>query len=282
MNRIPSCVLAALLTSVALAAGDIIKIESRDGRTIEVTVLALENDSVRVKKADGNEFSIPLSSLSEDSAKRVKELEIAAAPAEGDLPMVKVHNEDLSDEEHKYLEVLYQAMKDHRFEEDFKPGAPKTLALKEKLDAIVNPLDQIHGKLTVKDRCARLLAIMRHELKGGSIMAGIGAASCLTRIDGSEATESMFQALDGNLSEAAELECQRGIGERCTGEVMDRVLVMFMSTDPKIKRTGGYTLIEIKTKAQLDELREKAATVVNTEEAKDRLQAVYALTRNVK
>ena len=282
MNFIPSFILASLFASAALATGDILKIESRDGRMIEVTVLAVENESVRVKKADGKEFEIPLANLSEESVGRIRQIAKAEALAQGDLPMVKVHNEDLSAEEHKYLEVLYQAMKDHRFEENFKPGEPKTLALKEKLDAIVNPLDQIHGKLTVKDRCARLLAIMRHELKGGSVMAGIGAASCLTRIDGSEATESMFQALEGNLSEAAELECQRGIGERCTGEVMDRVLVMFMSTDPKIKRTGGYTLIEIKTKAQLDELREKAATVVNTEEAKDRLQAVYALTRNAK
>ena len=34
--------------------------------------------------------------------------------------------------------------------------------------------------------------------------------------------------------------------------------------------------------ALLDELREKAATVVNTAEAKDRLQAVFTLTRNAR
>jgi hypothetical protein len=273
--------LAALFTSAALATGDIMKIESRDGRMIEVTVLAVENDSVRVKKADGKEFSIPLSSLSEDSAKRVKELEIAAAPAEGDLPSVKVQTEPLSPEESGLLEKLYPALDKCLYAEMIKPGEPETLKLRAELDAILKSLSEINGKLTLKDRCDRLLAVIRHKLEGGSVAAANGAASCLTQIKEPEATESMFQALEGNLSEAAELECNRGIGERCTGEVMDRVLLMFMSTDPKVKAKGGYTLTEIKTKAQLDELREKAATVVNTEEAKDRLQAVYALTRNV-
>ncbi|MFM2198203.1 MAG: hypothetical protein RLZZ505_1635 [Verrucomicrobiota bacterium] len=282
MNRTPSCVLAALFTSAALATADIIKIESRDGRTIKVTVLAVENESVRVKKADGKEFSIPLSSLSEDSAKRVKELELAAAPAEGELPLVKVQTEPLSPEESGLLESLYPALDKCLYAEMVRPGEPETLKMRVEADAILKSLAVIHGKLTVKDRCARLLAVIRHELQGKSVSASIGAASCLTQIKDSEATESMFQALEGNLSEAAELECNRGIGERCTGEIMDRVLIMFMSTDPKVKAIGGYTLTEITTKAQLDELREKAATVVNTAEAKDRLQAVYALTRNVK
>ena len=78
------------------------------------------------------------------------------------------------------------------------------------------------------------------------------------------------------------MECQRGLGERCTGKVLDQLLEMFMSSDTKTRGQGGFALTYITTKAQLAELKERAKTVVNTAESQDRLNAVFVLTRNVK
>lgn len=282
MNRVVPCVFLSLSTSFVLTAADVMKIENREGRMIEVTVLAVENEFVRVRKADGKEFNIPLSSLSEESVKQVKAMEVATAPTGDAGPVVKAKTEPLSAEEKTLLESLYPAMDKCLYAEMLNPGDPKALALRTEFDAILQSLAKIHGQLGVQDRCERLLAIIRHQLDGGSLPASNGAASSLTQIKGPEATATMFEALAGNLSEAAEIECQRGLAERCTGEVMDKLLTMFMSTDPKIKANGGFTLAKIPTRAQLDELREKAATVVNTAEAKDRLQAVFTLTRNAR
>ena len=57
---------------------------------------------------------------------------------------------------------------------------------------------------------------------------------------------------------------------------------MFISSDSKTRSRGGFAFTYITTKAQLAELKERAKTVVTTEEALDRLKAVFALTRNLK
>ena len=282
MDRIAARVFLTLLASAAMAAGDSVKIESRDGRLIEVTVLAVEEESVRVRKADGKEFAIPLSNLSEESVKRIKGMAEPDAPAEGGLPVVKDHTEDLTAGEIKCFEDLHPVLREYRDEVMFKPDEPKTLALKAELDAIMGRLDAIHGGLSAQERCERLMAVMRQEMRGGTVSASIGAGSCLAQMKGPEATASLFKVIEADLWEATETECIHGLGERCTGEVMDKVLEWFMHPDPKFKARGGYALTKIKTKAQLEELKGKAATVVNTEEAKDRLRAVLTFTRNVR
>lgn len=283
MIRINLHAFLILIVSTTLAVSEGIQIENRDGRMIEVTILGVRSETVRVKKSDGTEFEIQLSSLAEASVKRIKEMTKAVAPADGGPPPVKVHTEALSPAEQKLLEDLYPILRESRLSE-LRPSVTQEERnkLKEDCAVIVNSLAKIHSNLTVKDRCERLLAIIQGRLKGGSAKASLGAVSCLTLIKESEATDTLFEALGSNLFEGAELECHRGLGERCTGKVMEKALEMFMSSDRKVRGHGGFILADIQTKAQLAELKERANTVVNTAEAKDRLKAVYTLARNLK
>ena len=270
-----------LLVTMGLSTGETMRIENRDGRVIDITVIGTQNEAVRVRKGDGKEFEIPFASLTEESVKRIKQ-SMVAAPVGDSLPKIKVQTEAIAPAEATSLTNLYPLLDDWRSETLYKPEADKTLKLRADCDAILDSLAKMHADLSVKDRCERLLAIACSRLQGGSVTTRLGAASCLTQIQGPEATACLFQGLDSNLPEAVEMECQRGLGERCTGKVLDQLLEMFISADSKTRSRGGFALTYITTKAQLAELKERAKAVVTTEEALDRLNAVFALTRNLK
>ena len=78
-----------LLTSLILAASEPQQIVDSQGRTLNVIILAVNEDLVDVRRQDdGREFSIPINSLSEESQKLVQNFAISAAakpgPAIGD------------------------------------------------------------------------------------------------------------------------------------------------------------------------------------------------------
>lgn len=89
-----AALLAGFLSGLATGQNSAIRITDKQGRELEVTVLAVEQGKVRVsRKSDGRTFSIPIDSLSEASQEKVHEVLAAGtkgvgkpAVSEVDLP----------------------------------------------------------------------------------------------------------------------------------------------------------------------------------------------------
>ncbi|WP_395732469.1 hypothetical protein [Prosthecobacter sp.] len=59
------------------AAGDLIPLESTDGRTVQARVLALTKTTVLIRREDGQTFDLPLEKLTGDSQRRIEEYRAA-------------------------------------------------------------------------------------------------------------------------------------------------------------------------------------------------------------
>lgn len=274
--------LRALTVFAFISSGEAVPIENRDGRVIDISIISLGNESVRVKKADGAEFEIQLATLTDETVTRLKAQ--SKAPTVGTTVLTKVGDkmDAVTADEAKLYGELRPLLDDWRSDSRFSPDAEKTLKLRSDCDTILGSLASIHSNLAVKDRCERLLAVILGQVEGADAFARLGAVDCLSQIPGAESTAALFIGLSSGLSEGLELQFMTALGERCTGDVMVKLLEMFMSSDPQTRYKGGYTLSCITTKAQLAELKERAKGVVNTTESLDRLNAVFALSRNLK
>ena len=130
----------------------------------------------------------------------------------------------------------------------------------------------------MESRCARLLAICRGVAPVGPVQprASIAAVISLGEIPGEPSTAALFEAIRIDYPSGLELKGHDALGRRCTGEVMRKALELFLSGDAEERKDGAYILMEIRARGHLEELRSHAPEIT-TDEAKDRLKAVYSL-----